>query len=1548
MKLKPRAARRLLLVGVAGMLLVVAVFGVFVVRKWQNQRRTQALREDGMAAYALRDYPATIDNLGRFLRRQAEDREAWLAFADAREQLEEPRGAHLMQAAAAYSRALTLDETDRDTAMKLLQLQNLIGYSAEARDLAVRLRPSDLSAASEKDVEVLLQEAAARISLKAFDRTLDQVTARLVEIAPRNYQAALMRASFLRETDRRDEARAFAAELLKANPGDGRFEIVDLLVRIEGGEQVDIENFASTFCRVAGVDKETGSRTKEPDYTDIQLAGQLFAGFDRLGMPAHALTVIRDGAIRLKDPDFRRLLARRLWESGQPEAMLTDFATIDTGLRGDPSDIVAFKALALRSMGRMDDAKALIAALRVRDRDFLARSWSGALEAVIETAEARQSLSMIDAAIKEHPGEPVFLHFRGEALWRLGRADEARAAWESVYSSDLVAGWEAPSVRIAETLLDEGRLEEGLVAATNTLQRFRMAPASRLVHLRAQALMIESGRPIQDPAAVLTQIEETSAKLESLGNPALSLMSRRALLPAQVALMADAGRKADAVALLERIAADTQTLDPDLARRLAQVSAREGLGMEERILAAVGQAGTGEGTIVSRALLLHSAGKTEEAARLIEDAFTAAAGPQKAEFTAARAQFRDAIGHPEALAIWKSAVQSHPDSLALHLAAIRSQTAAADAAFIEQLAAQVIKLGGSDADRPSADIRFARARALLHKSPTSRQRDDAVAILRALVLEAPARGDFRDALIDALLLDDPSQNVRPNYQAAIDQLTAAAAFSSDRTAFTLRLASIYLQQGRTADAVTELTKLSLDSAAEAAGRLRAVDRLGELREHEAALRGLDAIIGSSRQVTPDMLLRRGGLLLALRRDREAAETYQQILQQPIDSAQTILTIAGALRTLGENSAADAAMAKLDNPAIPAKDRALARAGFAAATGDTAAALAEYTRATELAPEDRQTWGLLARFHLLRGEVKEAEAAAARGLEKLPGDSELTIIREQIRIAAMGDESMDIEGLADALARNPATARRGEAIRAVGRARAEGKLDDAAALTRIADEFVDDPSTQMFVARRLAAAGGASLNEAARIMRRAAGRYPSDPAVQELATQTLIAAADWEAALASATAWRALTRQPEADVAIGEVQLALGRARQALDAVKDLRLPAAVTDADRLSLGALNVRVRASIRLGNVASALQMLQPSLVGSSVARTAIALSAASELLESAADVRAWIELVASRMVPPSPDDQVALAIAWATAADRLPDARADFYKRALEATDTLLADETTATARILGLRSTILESAGDRSGAIAAARRALEVEPQNVGLMLGLARLLLGPGGDAAESEAVALRAAAAAPASADPLLMAAQSQLAQTNGRARASETLKKLVALNATDTGTVLAIANLADTMDEVETAIRFYELGIAAPTPPAGMNMAIAKNNLAYRLLKLPRTAASDDNLRRAKTLIDDAIRITQLAPFYDTLGSIDAAIGDRAGAIEAFRRAIAIDPAPVGPRLNLAEVLASGEPAEKEEAARLIGGIDAAAESGLTAEQREQLGRVRAQAGGR
>ncbi len=1566
MKLKPKAARRLLLVGVAGILLIGSAFALFFVRSWQNERRTQALRADGLAAYKQQDYPATLDNLGRYLRRKNDDREAWLAFGDARERIEEPRGGHLSQAALAYSRALAMDESDRATALKLVKIQNTIGYFAEARDQAMRLRPADPAAATEEHADAMMQEAIARIALKAWDPTLDGLTGRLVALKPRNYQAALMRATVLRESDRRDDARAFAAKLVADNPNDPGFAIVDLIVRVESGASVSIEDFAGALCRAAGLKVDPPARIAEPVYTEPQFAGQLFTGFDRLQMHPHALLVIRDAATRLKDPDFRRLLARREWESGQGDELLTDFPDPDTSIRGEHSEILAFRALTLRNLGRADEAKAIAAALRTRDRDFIARAWSNVLPAVIETTESKAALSMIDAAIKEHDAEPVFAFFRGEVLARLGRGDEARAAWDSVYKSGLAEGWETPAIRTAETLLDEGRLDEGLAAAQAALQRFRLAPSARLVHLRAQALIIESGRRVASPADVLKQLEETSDRIESLKNPTLSQIARRSLLPARVALLADAGRKSEAAALIEQAAADAQSLDPDLARRLAAVSAREGLNMEDRILSAASAGGGASGgTLLSRALLMAGAGKAQEAGAMIDEALAAAPADRKADMVLTRAQFRDGIDDPEALATWKAAVQAYPDSLAMHLAAIRSESGATDPAFIEHLAMRITQLGGSDADRPSADIRFARARALLVKSPTPRTRDEAVAILRALVLEAPARAEFRDALIKSLLLSDPERGLQPNFQGAIDQLTAGAAFSNDRATFTLRLASIYQQQGQTARAAEELSKLALDSAVDPAGRLQAVDRLAGLREHEAALRGLDAIAASpsAGEITLDLLLRRGGLLLALRRDREAVDTYQRILRMPLPSAQVILNVAGALRTLGESAGAEAAMARLDEPAIAPKDRALARATYAAGVGDAAAALAEYTRATELAPDDRTVWTLLTRFHLQRGELPQAEAAVSRGLERLPGDSELSILREQVHIASMDDKSIDVSALADALARNPATAKRAEAIRTIARAKADGTLDDAAAMARVADDFVDDPATQLFIARRLASGDAGSLAESVRIMRRAATRFANDPTVQEQAARTMITAEDWEPALAAATAWRALTRDPQADVAIAEAQLSLGRSRQAVDAVKDYRLPPTIEPSDAVSLGVLNVRTRSAAQSGNAAAALQLVEPYLASLPVVRLNIALPVAAMILKDPADVRKWIESIASRMDAAAINDQMALANAWATAAERLPASRTEFLRRASEITDRLIATETGATTQVFAMQSALLSAAGDVPGAIQAARRAVAKDPQSAAARTGLARLLMDTGKDYAEAESVALGVVAEGAVMPEALLIAAQAQLEQSDAakaagnqaahaakRKEAQSILSRLGAMQSLRTAMVLEMANLAERLPDDVLAMGLYERALTSPLPPTGMPLAIAKNNLAYLYYKKFPSGPANDTLRRAKSLIDEAITLAQLAPFYDTLGSIDAALGDRPAAIAAFRKAVEIDQNGVGAMVNLAAVLATGTAAEQAEAAETVKAVERLLTGGakLDAEQQSSLDQTRQKLGRR
>ena len=137
MRLKPKAARRLLLVGVLAILAVTAVVMLVVVRSWANERRTQQLRTDGIAAYEAGEYAIAQENLAKFLRRAPKDREAWLKLAESFEKVEKPQGKNLMQAAQAYARAWAIDDTDVKTGAALLKLYGQIDQAGEARDVVV-------------------------------------------------------------------------------------------------------------------------------------------------------------------------------------------------------------------------------------------------------------------------------------------------------------------------------------------------------------------------------------------------------------------------------------------------------------------------------------------------------------------------------------------------------------------------------------------------------------------------------------------------------------------------------------------------------------------------------------------------------------------------------------------------------------------------------------------------------------------------------------------------------------------------------------------------------------------------------------------------------------------------------------------------------------------------------------------------------------------------------------------------------------------------------------------------------------------------------------------------------------------------------------------------------------------------------------------------------------------------------------------------------------------------------------------------------------------
>jgi lipopolysaccharide biosynthesis regulator YciM len=164
-----------------------------------------------------------------------------------------------------------------------------------------------------------------------------------------------------------------------------------------------------------------------------------------------------------------------------------------------------------------------------------------------------------------------------------------------------------------------------------------------------------------------------------------------------------------------------------------------------------------------------------------------------------------------------------------------------------------------------------------------------------------------------------------------------------------------------------------------------------------------------------------------------------------------------------------------------------------------------------------------------------------------------------------------------------------------------------------------------------------------------------------------------------------------------------------------------------------------------------------------------------------------------------------------------------------------------------------------------------------------------------------------------------------------ESLQKLQAMPGASADVLAEAALVAESLDDLTAAIAFYDRALASPDAPNGMALAATKNNLAFALCRRANGATAAKDLARARTLADDAIRTAEIAPFYDTLGWITAALEDRVAATTAFRRAIALDGKSLSAVIGLADILSRGGQPEKAEAAALAVQADALIKNGAS-----------------
>ena len=319
MGLRPRTARRLALAGVIVFLLVLGSVVAFTLPKFQNRRKIESFQRDGMLAHEEGSHGVAVQLLGRHLRGMGDrpvDPATRLAFARSRAELEVSDGGHIPAAIAVYRTYLQEASDDREAALELLDLFVRAGQWIEARELAGRLRPSDLASATTGDVPVLRQEIIARLAINERDPLIQQIEDRVLAEQPPQFVdvwRAYTRALAGGDLPGAERADAIAKAYFEADPDSLGVAVMKAVV---GSDGLPMQEATANLAQVIGLDPVTGESTREVALEDDELSRALLLLVGSWRQEPVLLGVLERAASSSADPGFARLLARRrYWPS---------------------------------------------------------------------------------------------------------------------------------------------------------------------------------------------------------------------------------------------------------------------------------------------------------------------------------------------------------------------------------------------------------------------------------------------------------------------------------------------------------------------------------------------------------------------------------------------------------------------------------------------------------------------------------------------------------------------------------------------------------------------------------------------------------------------------------------------------------------------------------------------------------------------------------------------------------------------------------------------------------------------------------------------------------------------------------------------------------------------------------------------------------------------------------------------------------------------------------------------------------------------------------
>lgn len=1535
MSLKPKTVRRITLLGGVVLVLLGGAFSLLVVRGWQNSRTVGRFAQDAIDASALgQPYHAMLAASNYLKRNPINDTryaEVLKIYADARLGVEESDFSHIRQAIRIYQQYLARKPDDRETKVKLVDLFTQARFYAEAHDLAQKILPSDLSTAGPENTPVMRSEAAALLAAHTSPERLEQLLDRLSELQPLNVRNESIRLQSYVQSNRTSEARAYAESLLGDHPDDPRAELLLVIARLHDRRPAESNDQWERLSHAAGLDKDTGARIRPAEFPDFDFAIVLVQVFDQFKAFDRSLRVLEDASEKFADADLQRVYIRRLWQEARFADIERRLSGLDASARGSDADLLGFRALSLQALNRAPESQAIARALGAREGDFRATAWSMAIPIADTASKVRgpERVEQFREIVRKSPYEPVFSAMLGDALSSVGRTEDARRYWDQAAKNPLAAGWPLPQSRIAETLLAEGRFEEAAKAAREALSLAERRVPLNLLWIDTQAALIQRGSADAEPAAkVLARADETLQGLDKFGADAPPW--REKLLPSRVVLLSRTGQSDKAKeAALGALRADP-TPSEETLRRLVSVSVAERLGIEEECLArAESRYGQTASVVLTRALDMAFAGKPDEGLARLKEALSA--HPADIQYQVALARYLERIGHPDAMKAWVQLGDANTSSIDAQRSCLTSEVVVADRAFVDRTIQRYLTIMGADA---TEDVysRVARAKSLVHGSPTRRDRDEAVAILGALVTAQPGLIEPKLLLASILAISDPSRDIKPDLPRAIAQLADAAVQEPRSARIAIERGRLFQAQREWDRARDQLSRVAGDTTGDPDSRVEAARLLiAQGEPGPVAVATLSALVEQLGDRAPtSLLLALADAYAKLRQDDKACDAFARVVSRSSDP-DSVLIAASFYSRIGDAQKSQEAVSRLEAMTLSPGLRELALARFAAEQGQADKARSLFEAAIAAGPTRLDSWRYYGGFCMSRADTAGALQVCERGLKVLPGEPALMAMREQARAMTVAHDQTDFKTLIEALAADPSTAEAAQALRLLQNADAK-TTDD---LVRLADRYPNSPPLQMYVARRVALI---NPDRAAVIAQRAVAGSPADPAPARLAAEIYLRLQRWSDMLQSASAWRArdVSRDPEADVAVAEAYLHLRDYDHGLEVIAP-RVAAAAASAEKpISLAVMNIQGRLLVGAAREGEARQLLSPLLSSSRDVRVAIWLGIAGRDVPSLELARAWIEQAKPLLAPESVDEQLGLVGAYGMLASRFPNDANGLLSEAKSILTALADNPRTATAPVMETLGILRHRLGDIPGAEGAYRRAIELDPKRSLSLNNLASI-------ASESlrldEALgyAKRAVELDGADADPAHLDTLGQIYHGLADRAVDPTTKaqnyRLAAdafMRAAEAGPgslapLKMAASSSQDAGDYALAVRSYETMLRSPGL-SDPDAAVMKNNLAAVLIKLKRP----ENLERARSLAAEAVRIAPQSAFFDTLAWAELLTNQREQSITHFRTALqpptsavsATWEPPSSSVVGLALALSSGTAEQRREAADLLGRI--------------------------